>query len=201
MAWTSAGRAAAAVLVGMMGVGCGGSTADATAFVGAVTDPGQNAVVGAVSDGVDVSFYVCGGPTSYATMTRWILGTVGAGGALNLTTDGFHVTGNLDAGAGQLVTDTGATLAWTARPATGALEGLYQATAAGCRSGAVIGDFGDGRGTRLQGTWCDAASHFAQVTPIKNPLTLDGQNVAVTVETSGAPTLVLARLTVPLPLP
>jgi hypothetical protein len=73
-----------------------------------------------------------------------------------------------------------------------------------CRAGAVVGDFGDGQGLRLQGTWCDAESHYAQVTPIKNPLTLDGQGIDVQVETApevSAQTLVVDRLWAPLPLP
>jgi hypothetical protein len=193
---------AAAALAGLLAAGCGGGgAANASAFVGRVTDQGQDAVVGAVSDGTDVSFYVCGGASSFATETRWILGKAGAGGALDITGNGWHVTGNLEAGSGQVQTDQGQTLSWTARPAVGPLEGLYQAMDGTCRTGAVVGDFGDGMGTRLQGTWCDGASHFAQVVPIKNPLSLDGEGIAVTVQSQSAQTLVVARLAEPLPVP
>jgi hypothetical protein len=189
-----------AALLSSLVVGCG-DEGGAPAFVGRVTDQGQDAVIGVVSDSAGVSFYVCGGAASYATMTRWFLGDAAADGTLDLTSAGWHVTGNLNEGAGQLQTDTGATLSWTVRPTAGATEGLYQTLDGACRTGAVVGDFGDGTGTRLQGAWCDAESHFAQVTPIKNPLILDGEDIAVEIETAAAPTLVIGRLLAPLALP
>jgi hypothetical protein len=203
MTWKHAGRmgcVAAAALWGLLVSGCG-DDGGAPAFVGRVTDQGQDAVIGVVSDSAGVSFYVCGGAASYATMTRWFLGAAAADGTLDLSADGWHLTGSLNDGAGQLQTDVGATLSWTVRPATGASEGLYQTLDGACRTGAVVGDFGDGQGTRLQGAWCDAESHFAQVTPIKNPLTFEGQDIAVEIETAAAPTLVVARLFAPLAPP
>jgi hypothetical protein len=189
-------------LAGLLAAGCGGSGASsAPAFLGRVTDQGEDAVIGAVSDGTDVSFYVCGGPSSFASETHWFLGKVGAGGALDVTANGWHLTGNLDMGSGQVVTDQARTLSWSARPAAGALEGLYQVMDGACRTGAVVGDFGDGMGTRLQGTWCGGGSQYAQVTPIKNPLTLDGEGIQVQVEGQTAKTLVVARIAEPLPVP
>jgi hypothetical protein len=205
MTWKQAvriGRFGGAALWAFVAAGCGDESGGAPAFVGWVTDQGQDAVVGVVSDGEGVSFYVCGGPTSYATMTHWFLGAGAADGTLDLASGGWHVTGDLNKGSGKLQTDLGATLSWTVRPATDGLEGLYQNTDGGaCRTGAVVGDFGDGQGTRLQGTWCDGASHYAQVTPIRNQLTLVGEDIAVEIETDAAPILDVARLLAPVPAP
>jgi hypothetical protein len=203
MAWLSERRwgLSAAALVAVLAVGCGGGQAqNAQTYVGRVTTAGADTVIGAVSDGVDVSFYVCGGPTSFAT-SRWILGSAGSNGAIDLSSNGSHVTGNLQSGSGTIAADGQTALSWTVRLASGTLEGLYQSFDGQCRTGAVVGDFGDGRGLRMQGTWCDAASHFAQVTPIKNPLTLDPQGIEVSVDPPGPANLVLARLVTPLPLP
>jgi hypothetical protein len=190
------------ILAGL--AGCGDEAAGAPAYVGRVTDQGQDAVIGVVNDSAGVSFYVCGGASSYATMTHWFLGAASGDGTLDLATDDWHVTGNLNEGAGKLETSTGATFSWAVRPVAttaGSIEGLYQTLDGACRTGAVVGDFGDGQGTRLQGTWCDAESHFAQVTPIKNPVLQDGEDIAVEVGTTAARTLVITRLLAPLPAP
>jgi hypothetical protein len=201
MAWLWKGRwrLGGAALAGALATGCG-DEGGRQSFVGRVVTADADAVVGVVTDGVDVSFYVCGGPTSYA-MSRWILGSAGPNGAIDLSSNGSRVTGNLLAGSGTIASDGEAALSWRVRPAVSGVEGVYHAFDGACRTGAVVGDFGDGRGSRLQGTWCDGASHFAQVTPFRNPLTLDGQGIEVSVEAPGPKSLVVARLWAPLPAP
>jgi hypothetical protein len=201
--WEGRWGLGAAALAGVIAAGCGDETASGRSFVGRVTTPGQDAVIGVVSNGTEVSFYVCGGPATYATATHWLTGAAGADGAVDVTGDGWHVTGNVTQGSGTLSTAKGEQLAWTVRPAMGAIEGLFEADDSSCRTGAVVGDFGDGQGLRLQGTWCDAEGRFAQVTPIKalDSLSVASQSLDVTVEPPGPSTLVLARLVAPLPPP
>jgi hypothetical protein len=206
MAWSYTGLVAA--LAGSLAAGCGGAAAGTSAFVGEVTDQGQDAVIGAVSDGARVSFYVCGGPSSYATMTKWIQGPVAADGTLDISGGGFRVTGRIGGegqsplGAGRIQTPAGEAVSWTVRPAVGSLEGLYQTMDGSCRTGAVVGDFGDGLGVRLQGTWCGGGSQYAQVTPIRSPLALEeGEDIAVRVEAADAQALLVSRLVAPLPPP
>jgi hypothetical protein len=195
----------AAVLAGSLLAACGPPARTST-FVGEVT--GQDAVIGAVSDGARVSFYLCGGPSSYATMTQWIEGAVAADGTLDISGGGFRVTGRIGGqgrspfGSGQIQTPGGEALPWTVGPAIAPLEGLYQTMDGSCRTGAVVGDFGDGLGIRLQGTWCDGGSRYAQVTPIRSPLTLEaGEDIAVRVEAAGYQALLVSRLVAPLPPP
>jgi hypothetical protein len=191
---TRAGWMLAAVLAGL-GVGCSSETAPgAPTFVGTLT--GKDAVVGAVAEGDDVSFYVCGGASTYSTMTRWIQGTARADGSLDLLSKGWRVTGNLEVGAGELEGE-GVTYSWQVHPSTGPLEGLYETVDSGCRTGAVVGDFGDGVGTRLQGTWCDTSNRFAQVTPIA----ISPQGIQIDVLTGLSKTLFVTRLAAPLPPP
>jgi hypothetical protein len=197
--WEGQWGLAAAALAGALATGCGDEPAR-KAYIGRVAGEGQDAVVGVVSDGVDVSFYVCGGATSYRS-SRWILGSAGPDGSLDLSSNGSRVTGNLVAGSGTIAWAGQGTLPWTVRPASGELEGLYESLDGACRTGAVVGDFGDGRGLRLQGTWCDGATKFAQVTPIKNPLVVDPQGIEVRVEPPGPEILVVSRLFVPLASP
>jgi hypothetical protein len=198
--WEGQWGLAVAALAGALATGCGDEARTSQSFVGRLVDEGQDAVVGVVSDGVDVSFYVCGGSTSYPS-SRWILGSAGPDGALDLSSNGSHVTGNLVAGSGTIALPGQSALRWTVRPASGELEGVYENFNGACRTGAVVGDFGDGRGLRLQGTWCDGASKFAQVTPIRNPLVLEPQGIEVSVDPPGPTALVVSRLLAPLALP
>jgi hypothetical protein len=198
--WEGQWGLAVAALAGALATGCGDEARNAEAYVGHVVGEGQDAVVGVVSDGVDVSFYVCGGSTSYPS-SRWILGSAGPDGALDLSSNGSRVTGNLVAGSGTIALPGQSALPWTVRPASGDLEGVYQNFNGACRTGAVVGDFGDGRGLRLQGTWCDGESRFAQVTPIKNPLVAEPKGIEVSVDPPGPTTLVVSRLLAPLGIP
>src|SRR5262245_7849019 len=95
------GLGAAAVAACVSTAGCGDQTA-APQYVGRVTDPGADAVVAALSDGERVQFYLCGGPSTYATLTHWFQGPVGPGGALQIESGGFVLTGDIESGAGKV---------------------------------------------------------------------------------------------------
>jgi hypothetical protein len=185
-------RSAPAIVACLLAAACGDETPPPQ-YVGKVA--GSDAVVGAVTDGENVQFYLCGGPSTYSTLTKWFTGPVGPGGALDLETDGFELTGDLAKGSGQVRTAGGETLPWSVTPASGALGGLWSAeTSTSCRTGAVVGDFeGDGQ-MHLQGTWCgDVKDVFAQVTPIMPWLT-DERGIAVRVETDPAQNIFVARV-------
>lgn len=172
-------------LLALSAVGCGDEVTVST-YVGKVTGPSADAVVGLVSDGERVQLYLCGGPSTYATHSRWFQGPVAADGSFSIESGGFVATGGVSEGSGELKTDAGETLSWTARPASGDLEGLYAAFDGSCRTGAVVGDF-DGDGTvDLQGTWCDGRDAFAQVTPIM-PIATSSRGIGVRVQLESEP--------------
>jgi hypothetical protein len=156
--------------------------AEAPAYVGAVA--GTDAVVGAVSDGARVTFYLCGGPKSLATLTRWWRGDVDASGGYQLSAeDGeWTVRGHLGGGAGEIHTDDGRTLAFETRAVAGPVAGLYDALDGACHTGAVVGDLDGDGATRAQGVWCDGEGKFAQVTPIHAPLEVTTSGLEVRVD-------------------
>ena len=167
----------------------------APAYIGKITDPGHDAAVAVVSDGVQVTVYVCGGPTTYDKLTRWFQGDVGADGTFKLEkSGGFEVTGDLASGAGQVTTALGQTLSWSVRPTTNEEEGLYAAMDGSCRTGAVVGDL-DGNGTmRLEGTWCDGLSRFAKVSPLTPAMTLTERGIGVSVLIEPVKTIFVERV-------
>jgi hypothetical protein len=187
MAWKNCGIAACLLLAG-----CGGTHGVET-YVGRVTDPGTDAVIGAVSDGAEITVYLCGGAKSYATDTHWFSGKVDDSGKFSLAADGFTITG--DVTAGHVVTSAGITLSWTMAAASGEVEGVYESQGA-CRTGAIVGDFaGDGT-MQLQGTWCDGAGKYLQVTPIL-PIALSARGIEAKVADGSSKTFFLTRVTAP----
>lgn len=200
MAWIknpSMGSLLVAALASLFVAGCGSASGEAPAFVGNVE--GQDAVVGAVSDGERATFYLCGGDSTYETLTRWFTGSVAADGALDLSNakGDWKVSGNLESGSGQITGDQGETFTWTAHAASGDVDGLYQVMDGSCRTGAVVGDL-DGKGTtRLQGVWCDGEGNFAQVIPLRNQIELTAKGIEVTVQTPQAKQLLVTRVRQP----
>ncbi len=169
-------------LLASLAAGCG-DRPDAPAFVGQVA--GSDAAVAAVHADGQVSFYVCGGARSYAHLTRWFSGAEATDGSFRIETAGWTLTGNLATGSGTLDGPGDETHTWTAGPAPSDVAGLYSIEDHGCRTGAVVGDL-DGTGaTSLQGTWCDSAGDFAQVTPI-----IPMVDVTVSMAWDGIPVLV-----------
>jgi len=191
-------HATAATLLCLLTAGCSLDPQTSPAYIGRVEGPGQDAAVGVVSDGATVTFYLCGGPLTYATLTRWFQGNAGADGTFTLLDNGgFTGSGDLHSGAGQITTDMGQTLDWTVRPAATDEEGLYAAMDGACRTGAVVGDL-DGTGTaRLQGTWCDGLGRFAQVSPLTPADMLTYQGIDVEVLTDPVQSLYVERVLQP----
>ncbi|WP_437809593.1 hypothetical protein [Sorangium sp. So ce1078] len=153
--------------------------------VGAVD--GTDAVVALVRGEGAVTLYVCGGASSYATMTRWFEGPEDASGAFSLASDGWTASADPGGESGRLRTPEGAELAFRARPAAvDGIEGLYAAVDGGCRTGAVVFTPEGAETLALQGTWCGAGDRYAQVTPLRPLSVLDRRGIEVQVELDGA---------------
>jgi hypothetical protein len=158
---------AAGLLLSALLLGCSGSEAftDDVA-VGKVL--GTDAVIGRVSDGEKVTFYVCGGATTYSTMTRWFSGFDDASGAVSLEKDGWQVIADAGGHSGRIIPPDGPSLAFEGHAARfGTPEGLYGVVDSGCRTGAVVIDAPGSAGPTVQGAWCgNDGNKFAQVIPI-----------------------------------
>jgi len=164
--------------------GCtGGAFVDDVA-VGSVL--GTDAVIGRVSDGQQVTFYVCGGPTTYGTMTRWFSGVDDVSGAVSLEKDGWYVESDPGGHSGRLIPPEGPALAFEGHAARfGTPEGLYSAVDEGCRTGAVVVQPPGAKGPAVQGAWCGSDSaRFEQVIPIL-PGDVSSRGIAVRVNVDG----------------
>lgn len=189
-------RAALVAVVSTLMAGCGdeGATRPTGAFVGAVE--GSDAVIGAAISDEGVTFYLCGGGATYDRATRWFKGADDGTGRIALAKDGWTIDGDLAAGTGTLVTPEGAAASWSARPSSDdTLEGLYAAVdTGGCKSGVVVTDDGGDTDPFVQGTWCDGAGRFAQITPIL-PIVRVGDGFDVRVDLpEGARTFTVKRV-------
>ncbi|WP_437304540.1 hypothetical protein [Sorangium sp. So ce388] len=178
---------AAGALGFMLSAGCAAEAVDPApeTSVGAVE--GTDAVVAAVRGEGKVTLYVCGGASSYATMTRWFEGTAEASGAFSLANGGWTASAEPGGDAGRLRTPDGAELAFHLRPASlDRAEGLYAAVDSGCRTGVVVLTPEGAEAPALQGTWCGAGDRYAQVTPIRSLHEIDRRGIEVRVEVDGA---------------
>lgn len=149
---------------------------------------GSDVVMGAITESDDsLTIYSCGGPTTFATHTRWFRGDFGHDGDPNafvLTADDFEVRGERteDGLSGELVEPDGATHALTFSPTSDTdPAGLYTATMDGCATGVVV--FDDGT---TQGTYCNSAGEFTQVI-ILQPADLSANGFEVQVERPDGP--------------
>jgi hypothetical protein len=164
--------------------GCAGTAGGDDVAVGTVL--GTDAVIGRVSDGQQVTFYVCGGPTTYGTMTRWFSGADDASGAVSLEKDGWQVLSDPGGHSGRIVPPQGPALAFEGHAARfGTPEGLYSAVDGGCRTGAVVVQPQGAAGPTVQGAWCRAdGARFEQVIPIL-PNDVNAGGIAVRVDVDG----------------
>ncbi|WP_437852444.1 hypothetical protein [Sorangium sp. So ce363] len=178
---------AAGVLGAVLCAACAADPEAPPSEISVGTVDGTDAVLALVRGEGTVTLYVCGGVSSYATMTRWFEGTEDPGGAFSLESDGWMATADPGGESGRLRTPEGAELAFRARPAAlDRIEGLYAAVDGGCRTGAVVFTPDDAEAPALQGTWCGAGDLYAQVTPIRPLSVLDRRGIEVQVELSGA---------------
>ncbi len=121
---------------------------------------GSDARIALVSDDTALVAYVCGGPTTLASLTGWF---VGAAGATHLESGGavLELSRTSTGASGVLTARDGARLRFEAQRAPADAEGgLFEVVDQGCRAGVV---FDPARGA--QGAWCDGEGRFAQVDP------------------------------------
>jgi hypothetical protein len=142
--------------------------------------PGTDAVVAFVVDEAGiVNSYVCGGPSSYAELSRWFCGeSDDAGGAREFVKieDGWHMEAIVgeDLVDGTMTSVDGTALSFTAaRAAPGSRTDLFGADdLGGCATGAIVIDDGGGAEPRVQGTFCEEDADgriYEQVTPLAPP--------------------------------
>jgi len=140
---------------------CGGTT---TTYVG--TLDGTDVTIGLVTDGSFTALFFCGGPTSYATATKWFrfagstdsftaqAGTWTATG----TTSANGASGTLDRGNGQMLT-------WSvSRVPDGSIRGVYESIDAKGTAGVVVRSETDAAGT--QGAFIDSEHAVERIIPI-----------------------------------
>ncbi len=162
-------------------VGCSddGQIGPARQRVGTATS--GDVVFAAVVEG-DISVYVCGGATTYATHTRWFRDLALADdGGFEATLDGWTITGVAedDAIAATVVGPADETIELDGRAAReDSIEGLYTQTLDGCATGLVMRE--EGGELLSQGTWCSDQNEFAQVIVLEPVLTSEGIHVEVT---------------------
>lgn len=167
-------------------VGCTGGEPGANA-VAVGTILGTDAVIGRVSDGDEVTFYMCGGPTTYSTMTRWFSGVDDASGAVSLESGGWQVLSDPGGHSGRILPPEGPALVFEAHDTRfGTAEGLYAAVDGGCRTGAVVLQPPGAPAPTVQGAWCGGkgGSRFEQVIPIL-PGEVSAGGIAVNVDVDG----------------
>ena len=196
MTSTSSSHRALALALTLAASGCAAPELGHDGVTTQVGRAGGDAAIAVATRGAEVSVYLCGGPSTFASLTRWFEGAVGADERLSLTSDdGAVLTGDLAAGRGEIATPDGQTLAYRVSAAGAAVEGLYEAEGA-CHAGVVAGDLdGDGQ-THFQGAACDAEGKVAQVTPIL-PVAVTERGLAVRVLTTPATTLFVERVKLP----
>lgn len=121
---------------------------------------GTDARIAVVSDDTALVAYVCGGPSTLASLTGWF---VGAADATHLESGGaiLELTRSSTGASGVLVDRAGVRHPFAAeRAPADARGGLFEVVDRGCRAGVA---FDPVRGA--QGVWCDGEGRFAQVDP------------------------------------
>jgi hypothetical protein len=176
-------------------------------YVGAVQN--TDALVAVADDGVDWVAYVCGGATTYATMTAWFSSHMerDAGEARLSASSGakeFTAAVHGELATGTIVVD-GTTFEFSAQLSGGKNEaGLFSVVDEGCRTGLVVPPASLGE---AQGVWCSAPGRFqrngpplfAQVTPIR-PWSMANRAILVSVSPPGVGARQLSLTPVALPL-
>jgi hypothetical protein len=150
-------------------------------MVGAVED--SDIRLGVVADDRRARLFFCGGPTSYATATQWIIVDLDADG--NFDDVDLGVSGRLrpDSLRGQRSVD-GEEHAFDARPVrSGTLAGLYEGTAECGRVGLIVTQNAPDDEASAQGACVKPGRPAEQVHPI---LPVAQENGEIRVEVAGA---------------
>lgn len=160
---------------------CGAEPTEASTWVGSAE--GSDVVVALTYQDGAVRAYVCGGPATYATHSRWFDGSADEFGRFSTSQDGWTIAGELDleSATGRVFPPAGEALSFSMRSAEeDSVEGLYAVVDAGCRTGVVVQHDASGEPT-AQGVWCDAQGRFAQVTPV-TPIQRSERGIAIQVD-------------------
>lgn len=173
------------VLAAIFAAGCGNDASARRAFGGELSS--SDAVAGAVVDGDRASVYVCGGPATFATATRWFQGSVEEL-ADGLTRDGWIVRATINLRTvgyplvGEVLSPDGDAFDFTLVAAeAGSIANLYSTLDAGCRTGVVVREI-PGQDPAVQGVWCSDLGEVEQVTPGIAPLVIEDGALTVSVE-------------------
>ena len=168
-------RALGVVVVAAMGCAAPGCTEGQLVVTSRVESSvgrvdGTDAILAVASDGSTITAYVCGGPTTNATFSRWFHSPAGASFAADQ--DGWHIEGELGASAsGVLLDPAGNRFAWrTLAASPGTSLGLYRASGPSGDGvvGAIVGPVEAASGPLpVQGAWIDARGQRWQVTPLR----------------------------------
>jgi hypothetical protein len=166
-------------------LGCGGAmSAASSTSVGALS--GSDARLGIVRSGEKIVAYVCGGPKTYTTHSRWFSGQVSSR-SVSLEKDGWTLAIDLydEAALGTLTAPEGTdSLTFETAPhVAGTIAGIYGALDRGCRTGVVVTQSSSSDPPSYQGTWCDSSGHVEQVEPgASMPSMGDGSGFEVVVQ-------------------
>jgi len=157
-----------------------GAPAGLTRWVGEVED--SDVLLGVVVDeGARARVFFCGGPSSFASSTRWVLTEVDGDGAFSFEDTGWRVRGEIGANRirGRLEIGDDAGQDFSAAPIrAGTLAGLYEGQAECGRVGLIVLQDRPSSPPRGQGA-CVGPGHLPeQVSPIL-PITLDAGAIAV----------------------
>jgi hypothetical protein len=150
-------------------------------WVGAVDDSDIRLGVAQESDQARVFF--CGGPSSYASATRWVVTALAADGGFEFDEGGWHVSGELsdDAIAGQLRLGSDDSREFSASPVSkGTIAGLYEGLADCGRIGLIVTQASKGNEPSGQGACVGTGHPPEQVNPIL-PIALKAGEIRVEV--------------------
>jgi hypothetical protein len=150
-------------------------------WVGTVDD--SDIRLGVAQEPDQVRVFFCGGPTSYASATRWVMPPLAADGGFEFDGDGWHVSGNLsdDAIAGKLRLPSEPDREFSASPVReGTIAGLYEGQAGCGRLGLIVTQAREDDEPSGQGACVGTGHPPEQVNPIL-PIALKGGEIRVEV--------------------
>jgi hypothetical protein len=151
-------------------------------FTGAVAD--TDARIAFVKVGPQALAYVCGGPSTFMTLSRWFDLAATSNGAYSATAAGHVLTATFDGTTfkGTLVTPDGVSHAVESHPkVAGTQTDLLGAVDDGCHAGLILEQQGTEE-PQTQGTWCSSKGLSIQVTPA-HPIRLVNQALDVVITT------------------
>ncbi|HKP63192.1 MAG TPA: hypothetical protein VJV78_40925 [Polyangiales bacterium] len=148
-------------------------------WVGTVED--SDIRLGVAQEPERARVFFCGGPSSYATATRWVVTTLAADGGFEFEDEGWRVSGQLsdDEIAGTLRLGSDESRDFSASPVRkGTIAGLYEGTADCGRVGLIVSQADKREEPTGQGACVGAGHPPEQVNPIL-PIALSGGEIRV----------------------